>query len=449
VNEKWQNGNVPSVDIFTTKRKRRLLLKTCPTTGYVPSAVLVKKHSKRKIEMSLGRELKPNIYAVGAIDWDRRLFDELIPLPDGTSYNSYLIKGSKKTALIDTVDPTMTDVLVKNIEKLGTENIDYVIANHAEQDHSGALPKILGIYQGAKVVCTPKCKDLLMGLLLIPEDKFITVADGETLSLGNKTLEFIHAPWVHWPETMLTHLREDRILFTCDFLGSHLATSDLVVTDEAMVYEAAKRYYAEIMMPFRQIIRKNLEKIKDLPIDIIAPSHGPAYDKPDFILNAYRDWASDEVKNGVIIPYISMHGSTKKMVDYFAEALIERGIAVKQFNLSETDIGKLAMALVDAATVVIGSPTVLVGPHPKVVYAACLANALRPKLKFVSIIGSYGWGGRMVEQLTGLILNLKVELLEPVVVKGVPKEEDFIALDNLADEIVNKHREHNIIKANT
>ncbi|CAD6492962.1 MAG: Type A flavoprotein FprA [Candidatus Argoarchaeum ethanivorans] len=397
--------------------------------------------------MSLRRELKPDIYAVGAIDWDRRLFDELVPLPDGTSYNSYLIKGSEKTALIDTVDPTIADVLVRNLEELEAGDIDYVIADHAEQDHSGSLPRILDSYPSAKAVCTPKCKDLLMDLLLIPENKFITVADGETLPLGNKTLEFIHAPWVHWPETMLTYLREDKMLFTCDFLGSHIATSDLFVTDEAMVYEAAKRYYAEIMMPFRPIIRKNLEKIKDLPIDIIAPSHGPAYDKPGFILNAYRDWASDEVKNEVIIPYISMHGSTKKMVDYFAEALIERGITIKQFDLSEPDIGKLAMALVDAATVVIGSPTVLVGPHPKVVYAACLANALRPKLKFVSIIGSYGWGSRMVEQLAGMITSLKVEILDPVVVKGVPKEEDFIALDKLADEIVNKHREHNIIKA--
>ena len=397
--------------------------------------------------MSLRRELKPNVYSVGAVDWDRRLFDELVPLPDGTSYNAYLVNGSEKTALIDTVDPPMADVLVRNLEELEVEDIDYVIANHAEQDHSGSLPRILEVYPGAKVVCTPKCKTLLIDLLLIPENKFLTVADGETLSLGNKTLEFIHAPWVHWPETMLTYLREDQILFTCDFLGSHLATSDLFVTDEPtpMVYEAAKRYYAEIMMPFRTTIRKNMEKIKDLEIAIIAPSHGPAYNKPDFILDAYRDWASDELKNEVVIPYISMHGSTKKMVDYLVEALIERGITVKQFNLSEPDIGKLAMALVDAATLVIGSPTVLVGPHPKVVYAACLANALRPKLKFVSIIGSYGWGGRMVEQLAGMIPNLKVEILDPVVIKGVPKEADFKALDRLASEIEDKHKEHGIL----
>ncbi len=396
--------------------------------------------------MSELRQLKPKIYSIGAIDWDRRLFDELIPLPDGTSYNSYLIKGSEKTALIDTVDPTMTDVLMKNLKQLEIKVVDYVITNHAEQDHSGSLPQILDIYPNAKVVCTPKCKTILMDLLFIPENKFIAGDDGKTLSLGDKTLEFIHAPWVHWPETMLTYLMEDRILFTCDFFGSHLATSDLFVTDEPTVYEAAKRYYAEIMMPFRGTIKRNLERIKDLEIEIIAPSHGPVYNNPDLILNAYREWISDEVKNEVILPYISMHGSTKKMVDYLVEALIERGITVKQFNLSKTDIGKLAIALVDAATIVIGSPTVLVGPHPIVVYAVYLANALRPKLKFASIIGSYGWSSKMVEQLAGMISNLKVDILEPVAIKGLPKEADFKALDRLAEEILNKHKELGIFK---
>jgi flavorubredoxin len=210
------------------------------------------------------RLLRPNIYSVGAIDWDRRLFDELIPLPDGTSYNAYLIKGSEKTALLDTVNPTKEHELLANLKKLGVQNIDYVIAHHGEQDHSGAIPTILKTYPEAKVVTNPKCKVMLMDLLLIPDDKFITVNDRETLSLGDKTLEFIYTPWVHWPETMVTFLQEEKILFSCDFFGSHQATSDLFVTDEPLVYESAKRYYAEIMMPFRAPIRKDLEKIKDL-----------------------------------------------------------------------------------------------------------------------------------------------------------------------------------------
>ena len=388
------------------------------------------------------REIRRGIYWVGAIDWDRRLFDSLIPLPDGTSYNSYLIKGSEKAALIDTVDPTMEQVLENHLNELEVKDIDYVVAHHAEQDHSGSIPWVLEKYPKARVICTPKCKGMLIDLLLIPEDRFITVEDKETISLGDRTLEFVYTPWVHWPETMVTYLKEERILFSCDFFGSHLATTDLYVTDEGQVYEAAKRYYAEIMMPFRTIIQKNLEKIKDYKIELIAPSHGPMYDKPEFIMKAYHSWAFGEPKNIVVLPYVSMHGSTRKMVAYFVEALAHRGVTVKQFDLTVTDLGKLAMSLVDAATVVIGTPTVLAGPHPNAVYAAFLANALRPNLKFASIIGSYGWGGKTVEQLVGMLPNLKVELLEPILCKGYPREADFKALDNLAEAIAQKHKEH-------
>jgi len=392
------------------------------------------------------RQLKPNVLFVGAVDWDRRLFDELIPLPDGTSYNAYLVRGSKKTALLDTVDPTKVNVLIDTLLQAGIDNIDYIVAHHAEQDHSGAIPDILMMYPNAKVVTNNKCKKMLIDLLNLEEENFKTVKDGQSLSLGDKTLHFLDIPWVHWPETMAAYLEEDRILFPCDFFGSHLATSSLFVDDEARVYEAAKRYYAEIMMPFRGPIKKNLEKIKDLDIEIIATSHGPVYEKPEFIINAYKDWVSDNVKNEVVLAYVSMHDSTRRMVEHFVDALIERDIKVKQFNLTVTDIGELAISLVDAATIILGSPTVLTGPHPKAAYAAILANALRPKTKFASIIGSFGWGGKMVEQLTALIPNLKAELLEPVVAKGYPKNEDLVALDKLADTILKKHKELSIIK---
>ncbi|KPL03212.1 MAG: MBL fold metallo-hydrolase [candidate division Zixibacteria bacterium SM23_73_2] len=393
------------------------------------------------------QKLRPNIYWVGAVDWDRRLFDELIPLPDGTSYNSYFIKGSEKTALIDAVYPPKEGELLKHLKELDVERIDYVIANHAEQDHSGAIPRILELYPDAKVITNPKCKTMLMDLLLIPDEKFTTVEDNGTLSLGDKTLRFLYVPWVHWPETMFTYLEEEKILFTCDFLGSHLATSDFFVTDEAKTYEAAKRYYAEIMMPFRSFVRKNLEKIEDLDIELVAPSHGPVYDNPDFILDAYQDWASGEVKNEVVLLYVSMYGSTGKMVNFLLDALIKRGITVKPFNLTKTDIGELAMALVDTATIVIASPTVLGGPHPDVVHAAYLVNAFRPKARFAAIIGSYGWGGKMVDKIGELLSNLKAEMLEAVLVKGHPRKEDFRSLENLAEKIYNKHKEHRIIKS--
>jgi flavorubredoxin len=387
------------------------------------------------------REIKKEIYCVGAVDWDRRLFDSLIPLPDGTSYNAYLIKGSNKTALIDTVDPPMKDVLLNNLDQLGIKRIDYVIFNHAEPDHSGSISEVLARYPEAKAVCTPKCKGMLIDRFSVAENRFQIVEDKETISLGGRTLEFIHAPWVHWPETMLTYLQEEKILFPCDFFGSHIATTDMYVRDAGQEYEAAKRYWAEIMMPFRLQIQKNLEKIKDYKIDIIAPSHGPMHDKPEFIIEAYRSWAYDEPGNIVVLPYISMHGSTRRMVARLVETLTRKGVTVKQFDLAVADIGKLAMALVDAATIVIGTPTVLTGPHPNVAHAAFLANAIKPKAKFASIIGSYGWGGRAVEQIAAMIPNLKVEILTPVIIKGYPKETDFQALDNLADAIAAKHKE--------
>ena len=384
-----------------------------------------------------GRKINDNVCWVGAADWNRRLFDSLVPLPDGTSYNAYLVRGTEKTALIDTVDPAKSDLLLNQLD--GIDRIDYIVAQHAEQDHSGSIPMLLGKYPDAKVVSTPKAQGMLLDLLGIPEKRVLTVEDGKTLSLGNKTLEFIYTPWVHWPETMCTYLPEDKILFSCDLFGSHLATTDLYVTNQAAVYEAAKRYYAEIMMPFRSIIRKNMEKVDAHDIKMIAPSHGPVYDQPGFILDAYRDWISDSVKNEVVLPYISMHGSTQKMTDYLADSLSERGVKVHIFDLTVTDIGKLAIALVDAATIVIGTPTVHIGPHPAVYYAAHLANVLRPKLRYASIIGSYGWSSKAIEQIAGLIPNLKVEILDPVLCRGYPQGETFAALDKLATMIADRH----------
>ncbi len=392
------------------------------------------------------RQVKDNVYSVGAVDWDRRLFDELIPLPDGTTYNAYLVKGNEKTALLDAVDPTKTSVLIENLVKGGVAKVDYVIAHHAEQDHTGAIPDVLGLYPEAKVVTNARCKEYLIDELQIDESRFIIIEDGQTLSLGDKTLKFVFTPWVHWPETFVTYLPEDKILFTCDFFGSHLASSGLYVEDEPRVYEAAKRYYAEIMMPFRTQIKKDLEKIKDLDFELIAPSHGPVYNKPDFIINAYKDWVSDNVKNIVIVPFTSMHGSTKKMVQYFVDALIKRGITVKQFDLTTVDIGQLAIDLVDAATVVIGSPTMLIGMHPNVAFACFLMNALRPKTKFASVIGSFAWGGKMIDQIKAMLPRLELEFIEPVIAKGYPKEKDYLSLDNLADKILDNHKRLGIVQ---
>nr|WP_320014898.1 FprA family A-type flavoprotein [uncultured Desulfobacter sp.] len=386
------------------------------------------------------RKIKENVYWMGSVDWDSRLFDALIPLPDGTSYNAYLIEGSEKTALIDTVDPPMAKEFMAQLE--GVKNIDYIISSHAEQDHSGTIMQVLEKYPNAKLISTPKAKDLLKDLLNIPENFFVSIEDGETLSLGDKTLKFIFTPWVHWPETMVTFLEEDKILFSCDFFGSHIASSDLFVTDQGRVYEAAKRYFAEIMMPFRSIIKKNMEKLAPYDIKMIAPGHGQIFPDAGFILDAYKKWTKGAPINTVVIPYVSMHESTRLMVEHLVASLVDKGVRVEQFNLAVTDIGKLAMALVDAATIVVGTPTILAGPHPYAAYAAFLANALRPNTKFLSVVGSYGWGGKTVDTLAGMIPNLKVEVIDPVLCKGVPTASVFDALDDLAGAIAQKHKEN-------
>jgi flavorubredoxin len=385
------------------------------------------------------RSVVEGVRWVGAIDWDRRLFDGLIPLPDGTSYNAYLVRGSEKTALVDTVDPAFSTALLARLESEGIDRLDYVISHHAEQDHSGSIPAVLSRFPEAKVLATAKGVRMLGDLLDLPGDRARAVEDGEKLPLGDLTLEFIHFPWVHWPETMLTWLDERRLLFSCDLFGSHLACGDLFHSEISEVLPAAKRYYAEIMMPFRGTIEKKLDRVRSLDVECIAPSHGPIHGRPGIIIDAYQEWVSSPPRNLVVIPYISMHDSTRRMVEHFVEACAERGVRAEQFNLADPDIGKLAMLLVDAASIVIGTPTVLTGAHPKAAYAALLANLIRPKARFLSIIGSYGWNSRVVDQLGAAIPNLKVEVIPPVLCKGRPGQSDFQALDALADAIAARH----------
>ena len=387
------------------------------------------------------RKITDGISWVGAIDWDRRLFDALVPTPKGTSYNAYLVKGTEKTALIDTVDEAMEMELVTNLMTEGVNTIDYIVVNHAEQDHSGCIPLILDLFPGSMVVTNAKCKELLIEFFGIEDCRISVINDQETLDLGGKTLRFFLTPWVHWPDTMLTQVVEDKILFTGDFLGSHLATSDLFIHDPERLYESAKRYYAEIMMPFASSIGGYLDLIEGLDISIIAPSHGPLYDKPSLILGYYREWATGAPKNTAVIAYVTMHGSTKKMVDILSNALVAEGVHVERFDLTQSDTGLLAMALVEAQTIIIATPTVLFGAHPLAMHAAYLTAAIKPKAKYAAVIGSFGWGGKTVKQISDMISPLKCEILDPVYVKGQAVEKDVTALKRLARTIREKHAE--------
>jgi flavorubredoxin len=384
-------------------------------------------------------KIKNDIFWVGAKDPDRRLFDGLMPLPQGTTYNAYLVKGSEKTALFDTVEPEKVNDLLENLE--GIEKIDYLISHHAEQDHSGSIPVVLEKYPEARVVCLQKTKEMLQDLMSVADDRFYVVADGEEISLGNKTVYFMHLPWVHWPETTATYIPEDKVLFSCDFLGSHHSFSSIFAGDNPAVYKGAKEYYVQIMMLYSKMSAKHLDRLNGLDIEYICPSHGSVYDKPRKIIDLYEQWMRGQPENLALIAYASTHGSTQIMAEHLRGALEERGVNVVLKDLLGLPLNELAEVLPDAATIVLGSSVIMAALHPVAFNTAFLLDRLKPKAKFVAVIGSYGWSPAPLKKASDLISSWKAEVVGSVICKGHPGDDAMAELDALADTMVAKHKE--------
>jgi flavorubredoxin len=386
-------------------------------------------------------EISKGVHWVGARDWNRRLFDALIPLPKGTTYNTYLIIGSEKKALIDTVNPGFEKQWEEKIRKItNPADIDYVIMNHAEPDHAGSIPHIMSISSKAKLVTTAKGAKMAQTFFQVPQERIRVVADGETLDLGSKTLRFIEAPMLHWPETMFTYLQENKILFPCDFFGSHVAMGlydDEV--DDLLVY--AQRYYGEIMMPFNVMGQKAMEKIKPLDIQMIAPSHGPIHKNPERIMNAYKQWVKGETKQKAVVAYATMWNSTEKMIKPIVDTLSSEGIEVAVHNLTIMDIADLAKDLVDSRAIILGAPTVLAGAHPLAVYAAYLVKALKPPAKFAAVLSSYGWGGGAVKHIQEVLGPTKMEIVGAIEINGPPTEEVIGKIVDLGKILAKKIKE--------
>ncbi|NHV46061.1 MAG: FprA family A-type flavoprotein [Candidatus Verstraetearchaeota archaeon] len=386
-------------------------------------------------------KIKENVYWIGARDWNRRIFDALIPLPKGTSYNAYLIIGNKFKALIDTVNPGFEEELEEKIRSLiPLEDLDYVVMNHAEPDHAGAIPYIMKIASKAKLITSNKGAKMAQIYYNIPQERITIIKDNDTISLGDKTLRFIETPMLHWPETIFTYLEEDGILFPCDFFGAHLANG--VYSDEIEDYLVhAQRYWGEIMMPFRIMAQKALEKIANLNINIIAPSHGPIHRRPEIILNAYKRWSYGETNQKVTIAYVSMWNNTDTMVKQIADTLLSEGIEVTFHNLVVADIGDIAKDFVDSRAIVLGAPTVLGGAHPLAVYATYLLKALRPPIKFAIILSSYGWGGGAIRQIQEILNGFKIDIVGTLEINGPPTEEHIQQIIKIAKDLAKKIKE--------
>lgn len=391
------------------------------------------------------KQIKTNILYAGMNDEDRLIFDELIPLDYGTSYNSYIIKGSEKIAVIDTMYAKFTKEYINSFDENNITKVDYIIANHGEQDHSGSIPALLEKFPNAKVVTNAVCAGNLKEMLLIPDEKIQIIKNEEELSLGDKTLKFLTAPGVHWPDTMFTYLKEDNIIFTCDFLGAHYIFDDVFAVPSAELERSAKKYFAEIMMPFSFVCRKYVKQIRELNVEMILPSHGPIHKNVNYILDLYEDWAGEKGKNLVLLPYVSMYHSTEEMIDYLAKKLAEKGINSIKYDMVDGNLGDLAIALVDGTTIVLGTSMVLAGPHPAAFNTVYLASVLKPKAKIASFIGSYGWGGNLFGKMTEMLTPLKLDIIEPILVKGKAKPEDYKKLDTMAEEIYKKHHELGLV----
>ena len=391
------------------------------------------------------QKIKENVLYAGMNDGGRLMFDELIPLEKGTSYNSYVIIGSEKTAVIDTMYPKFTQEYLKSFDENGITKVDYIIANHGEQDHSGSIPAMLEKFPNATVVTNAVCAGNLKEMLFVPSEKIKIIKNDDELSLGNKTLQFKIAPGVHWPDTMFTYIKEDNIISTCDFLGAHYIFNDVFAVPSKDLEKSAKKYFAEIMMPFSTVCRKYVQLIRDLKVDMILPSHGPVHKNPDYILDLYEDWADEKGKNLVILPYVSMYNSTEDMIDYLSNKLNEKGINTFKYDMVTGNLGDLAIALVDATTIVMGASMVLAGPHPAAFNTAYLTSVLRPKAKIASFIGSFGWGGNLFGKMSELLAPLKLDIINPIQVKGKAKQDDYLKLDNMAEEIYKKHKEFGLL----
>lgn len=386
-------------------------------------------------------EVAPGVYWVGVKHYNRRLFDSLIPLPYGTSYNAYLVKGSEKSALIDTVNPGFEQDLVDKISvHMDPSKLDFVIMNHAEPDHANAVKHMVDLAPRAKLVTSAKGKEAAMMYFGVDPDRIMVVDETTKIDLGGKTLSFVDAPWLHWPETMFTYLEQDKILFPCDFFGSHLAGAEFYAKDfgPERAVDLAKLYFAEIMMPFRLPGAKAIEKVKKLNPMIIAPSHGVIWDDPKVILEPYSRWTAEKMEKKVAIVYVTMWGSSERMAKALREELIKRGIPVEIFDLPVTDIGHVAKELVDTPVLVVAAPTVLNGVHPSAAYATLLVKTLRAPTKYAAVLTSFGWGGGAVKQISSLIEGTKIEVLGVVEVKGPPKQEEFDKIRELAEKIQEK-----------
>jgi flavorubredoxin len=385
-----------------------------------------------------------NIFWVGAIDWNIRHFHGFTySTHHGTTYNAYLIID-EKTALIDTVYGPFADEMIERVgEIIDPSKIDYVVANHVETDHSGAISKILELAPKAKVVGTNRCKEGLEKHYFGNWD-FQVVKTGDKINLGERSLEFIEAPMLHWPDSMFTYIEEDGLLLPNDAFGQHWATSkrfDDEVDENLLIDEAAK-YYANILWPFSRLVIRKIEEIQKLglKINMIAPSHGLIWrSDPTKIIEAYLRWAEGEAERKILVVYDTMWGSTEKMAKAMVKGISSEGVETMLFRLPFSDRGDILKELLEANGILIGASTINNGVLPDVAPFLEELQGLRPRNKMAAAFGSYGWGGGAVRTIEEKLEKAGMEIVAPpLTVKWVPNKDELQKCFDFGKEFAKK-----------
>jgi flavorubredoxin len=369
-------------------------------------------------------KISDRVYWVGALDWGIRDFHGYAT-PRGSTYNAYLVLADK-VALVDTVKaPFVGEMLARVRSVIDPSRIDYVISNHAEMDHSGGLPEVISVVKPEKVFASAAGVKALADHHHLAQE-ITPVRDGESLSLGNATLHFVEARMLHWPDSMMTYLADDRALLSNDAFGMHLASSQRFADEidgSVLEYEAAK-YYANILLPLSPLVAKLLEKVGKLniAIDMIAPSHGPIWRRePHRIVQWYAGWADGAAKRKAVIAYDTMWQSTAAMARAIADGLAGAGAEVKVMPLRQSHRSDVVAELMDAGALLVGSPTLNGGVFPTVADLLSYVRGLKPRHLVGAAFGSYGWGGEAVGQIEEALTGMQIEIAgEGLKVKYVP-----------------------------
>ena len=385
------------------------------------------------------QKITDDVYWVGAIDWTLRDFHGYAT-HRGTTYNAFLILADKIT-LIDTVKaPFKYEMLSRISSVINPEKIEYIVSNHSELDHSGCLPDVIRLVQPEKVFASTMGQKALLEHLTL-EQEITAVKDGENLSLGNKTLTFLETRMLHWPDSMVTYLNEDRILFSQDAFGMHLATSERF--DDELEFGPLKReagkYFANILMPYAALIPKIAAKLEnlDLASGIIAPDHGPVWRKDSAeILKLYSQWAQLKPTRKAVIVFDTMWQSTAKMAAAIADGLISKGVKAELMHLGSSHRSDVATELLESGALIVGSPTINNNLFPTVADMFAYVKGLKRRGLIGAAFGSYGWGGEAVKQIEEALEEMKVErVAESVKVRYVPDNEALQNCVNLGIQV--------------